>query len=192
MAYSNGWTSTDQVAQRAIDQGLINRLGSLDSTDGGNLKPFQPVRQLGAIERCRTKQDQRLCGSLVAAALQRFHVFPRRPVNGDQFSQLDRRTLYGLDASHSFEAAGWYPDPDPYRTADRADDITVGLFRTLQRATLSTVRADNVQEGNVGVWADTTARWTDWLRTTIGVRQDYFAAMSPAIRRRIPATLRRP
>ncbi|HYS91239.1 MAG TPA: TonB-dependent receptor, partial [Bradyrhizobium sp.] len=32
-----------------------------------------------------------------------------------------------------------------------------------------------VQEGNVGVWTDTTARWTDWLRTTIGVRQDYFA-----------------
>ncbi len=35
MAYSNGWNSTDQVAQRAIDQGLIGRFGSLDPTDGG-------------------------------------------------------------------------------------------------------------------------------------------------------------
>ena len=35
MAYSNGWNSTDQVAQRAIDQGLIGRFGSLDATDGG-------------------------------------------------------------------------------------------------------------------------------------------------------------
>ena len=35
MVYSNGWNSTDQVAQRAIDQGLIGRFGSLDPTDGG-------------------------------------------------------------------------------------------------------------------------------------------------------------
>ena len=26
-----------------------------------------------------------------------------------------------------------------------------------------------MQEGNVGLWADTTARWTDWLRTTVGI-----------------------
>jgi outer membrane cobalamin receptor len=30
MAYANGWNSTDQVAQRAIDKGLIPRFGSLD------------------------------------------------------------------------------------------------------------------------------------------------------------------
>src|SRR4029077_16569410 len=35
MAYSNGWNSTDQIAQRAIDQGVIAWLGSLDPTDGG-------------------------------------------------------------------------------------------------------------------------------------------------------------
>ena len=35
MAYSNRWTSTDQVAKRAIDEGLIGRFGTLDPTDGG-------------------------------------------------------------------------------------------------------------------------------------------------------------
>ena len=40
MAYSNGWNSTDQVPQRAIDQGLIDRLGSLDPTDGGTSSRF--------------------------------------------------------------------------------------------------------------------------------------------------------
>ena len=37
------------------------------------------------------------------------------------------------------------------------------------------MREDSVREGNVGLWADTTARWTDWLRTTVGIREDYFA-----------------
>ena len=30
------WHSTDQVAQRAIDEGLIDRFGNIDPTDGGN------------------------------------------------------------------------------------------------------------------------------------------------------------
>ena len=39
----------------------------------------------------------------------------------------------------------------------------------------ATVRDDRVQEGNVGIWTDTTSRWTDWLRTTVGIREDIFA-----------------
>ncbi len=35
MAYNAKWSSTDQVPQRAIDQGLISRYGNLDTTDGG-------------------------------------------------------------------------------------------------------------------------------------------------------------
>jgi len=57
----------------------------------------------------------------------------------------------------------------------RYDDIDVGLFRTAQRQILSTVRDDHVQEGSVSLWADHTTRWTDWLRSTIGIREDYFA-----------------
>ena len=40
MAYSNGWNSTDQVAQRAIDKGIIGRFGTLDPTDGGTSSRF--------------------------------------------------------------------------------------------------------------------------------------------------------
>ena len=35
MAYRGDWTSTDQVAKRAIDSGYINRFGTLDPTTGG-------------------------------------------------------------------------------------------------------------------------------------------------------------
>ena len=35
MAYRGDWTSTDQVAKRAIDGGFINRFGTLDPTTGG-------------------------------------------------------------------------------------------------------------------------------------------------------------
>lgn len=35
MAYSGTWNSTDQVPQRAIEEGIIDRFGSLNPTDGG-------------------------------------------------------------------------------------------------------------------------------------------------------------
>ena len=105
-----------------------------------------------------------------------FTYFLDDPVNGDQFSQLDRRTVYGLNASHAFDVrVAGIETQTRVGLQTRGDDIHVGLFKTLQRETLSTVREDSVREGNVGLWADTTARWTDWLRTTVGIREDYFA-----------------
>ena len=43
-----------------------------------HVEPVLAVEQLGAIERIRAEQDQRLCDQLVAAALQQFHLFSRR------------------------------------------------------------------------------------------------------------------
>src|SRR3954466_10749844 len=40
MAYANSWNSTDQIAQRAIDLGVVGRFGSLDPTDGGTSSRF--------------------------------------------------------------------------------------------------------------------------------------------------------
>ncbi len=176
MAYSNGWNSTDQVAQRAIDQGVIGRFGSLDPTDGGTSSRFSLSSnwaQSGAYGQSKIN------AYVIRSSLNLFNNFTYfldDPVNGDQFSQLDRRTVYGLNASHAFDllVAG-IETQTRVGLQTRGDDIRVGLFKTFQRETLSTVREDSVREGNVGLWTDTTARWTDWLRTTIGIREDYFA-----------------
>jgi len=36
MAYDNSWNSADQIPKRAVSQGLISQLGSLDTSLGGN------------------------------------------------------------------------------------------------------------------------------------------------------------
>jgi outer membrane cobalamin receptor len=74
MAYSNGWNSTDQVAQRAIGQGVIAWLGSLDPTDGGTSSRFS----LSSNFAQSNAYGQRLCDPLVVAAVQRLHLFSRR------------------------------------------------------------------------------------------------------------------
>ena len=56
----------------------------------------------------------------------------------------------------------------------RYDDIDLGLTDTFQRSFLSNVRSDKVEEASVGVYAQNTVHWTDWLRTTLGWRGDYY------------------
>lgn len=176
MAYSNGWNSTDQVAQRAIDQGLIGRYGSLDPTDGGTSSRSSLS---GNWAQSSDYGQTRLNAYVIRSSLQLYNDFTYfldDPVNGDQFSQTDKRTVYGFDASHAADIRIAGIDTQTrVGVQTRYDDINVGLFKTAQREILSTVRNDQVQEGSVALWADTTARWTDWLRTTVGIREDYFA-----------------
>ena len=141
-----------------------------------HLQPLQPVRQLGASSEYG---QSKISAYVVRSDLQLFNNFTYfldNPVNGDQFNQLDRRTLGGFDARHAFDwRFGGFETQTRVGVQTRYDDIHVGLFKTEQRAVLSTVREDRVQEGNVGFWTDTTTRWTDWLRTTVGIREDIFA-----------------
>jgi hypothetical protein len=176
MAYSNGWNSTDQVAQRAINQGLISRFGTLDPTDGGTSSRFSLSSNFAQSSEYG---QSKISAYVIRSDLQLFNNFTYfldNPVNGDQFYQLDRRTLGGFDARHAFDwrFAG-LETQTRIGLQSRYDDIHVGLFKTEQRAVLSTVREDRVREGNVGIWIDSTTRWTDWLRTTVGIREDIFA-----------------
>ena len=176
MAYSNAWNATDQVAQRAIDRNVIGRFGTLDPTDGGVASRFSLS---GNLAHSSEYGQSRLSAYVIRSNLQlynNFTYFLDNPVNGDQFNQLDSRTIGGFDARHAFDwrLAG-LETQTRVGLQSRYDDIHVGLFKTQQRGWLSTVREDRVREGNVGLWIDSTTRWTDWLRTTIGIREDVFA-----------------
>jgi hypothetical protein len=163
------------MAQRAIDRGLIGRLGSLDPTDGGTSSRFSLSSNFA---QSNAYGQTKVNAYVIRSSLQLFNDFTYfldDPVNGDQFSQIDRRTVYGLDASHAFDVrVAGIETQTRIGLQTRGDDIHVGLFKTMARETLSTVREDNVREGSVGLWADTSARWTDWLRTTVGIREDGF------------------
>src|SRR5690606_36412724 len=91
MLYDSRWRATDQVPQRAIDAGLIDRFGSLDPTDGGRSR-----RASLSANLLRPLAD----GSFEARAwalayrmnlLSNFTYLLEDPVNGDQFEQTDWR-----------------------------------------------------------------------------------------------------
>jgi len=177
MGYSNKWTSTDQVAQRAIDTGAIGRLGSLDPTDGGKSERYSlSGRWSRSDERSATRVEAYAIKSSLTL-FNNFTYFLDDPVNGDQFSQTDKRDVFGVNASHTLKGhlAG-RPSETTFGIQGRYDDIQIGLFKTFERMTLSTVRDDGVKESSVGLYAQNTTRWTNWFRTIAGIRNDWYTA----------------
>ncbi len=177
MAYANRWNSTDQVPLRAISSGQIGLYGALDPTDGGNSERFSiSGRYRDSDSASATKVDVYAIKSKLNL-WNNFTFFLSDPENGDQFHQYDDRLLGGINASHTFKGnLGGFRTETEIGVQSRYDDIKVALGNTVRRQFLSNTRSDLVKEGSVGIFVQNTTWWTDWLRSNVGWRGDYYNA----------------
>lgn len=96
-----------------------------------------------------------------------------RPAQGDQFSQQDKRGVYGFTAGHAFDhQLGSLQARTEFGLQLRHDRIRVGLFDTVARQVTGTTRDDKVQQTLLGVYGQTAIELTPWLRSIVGVRAD--------------------
>jgi len=176
MSYSGHWNSTDQIPLRAVEDDRIGRYDLIDDSDGGKARR----QSISGIWRS-TDTDS---GSKVSAYVIRnelelfsnFTYFLNDPVNGDQFAQPDRRVTTGVDASHT-----WHMHRSDTLSSDltvgaqlQNDNIYNGLYDTRKRARLATTREDHIVETSGAVFVENATRWSDALRTVVGVRANNY------------------
>ncbi len=178
MAYQGRWSATDQIARRAVDSGQLSRYGALDPTDGGNSQRYSLSYEHASTERNR---DFQLSAYAIRYRLQlfsNFTYFLNNPVNGDQFEQADRRSVYGITPTWMW--TGKLGERQSIVKAGlnlRRDNIdSVGLFNTMARERLATVRADSVRQTTAGAYVEHSLQWNDWLRSVTGARADFYRA----------------
>lgn len=177
MAYSNRWNSTDQIPLRAITSGQVGLYGALDPTDGGNSDRFSISGKWAQTDKDGTSKINFYAIKSSLDLYNNFTFFLDNPDQGDQFHQRDDRVLAGVNASHTFNTmfAG-LPMQTEIGIQSRYDDIKVALSNTYQRQYLGGTRDDKVKEGSVGLFIQNTVRWTDWMRTVVGYRGDFYTA----------------
>jgi hypothetical protein len=172
--YDADWNSTDQVPQRAIEGGLIDRFGNIDDSDGGRTNKYSIVAD---VQRSAANSSIRATGYAFRYGLNlisNFTYFLDDPVNGDQFEQEDRRTVVGgratyrrlgmLFGRHIEGAAG---------VQLRRDAIgNTALYKTVKRQRVATIRADAVGETTIGMFGQAEIEWSRAFRTTVGLRGD--------------------
>src|SRR5262245_10828766 len=171
------WDSTDQVPQRAVEEGLLDRFGAVDPSDGGSSARYALS---GELHRGSTKGLSSLDGYLLDSRLELFSNFTYLlddPINGDQFEQEDRRRVAGLSAART-----WFGSWSGRRVESsvglqlRGDWIHNGLFSTRERHRLSTTREDRIVQMTGGPYAQTLIHWNDKVRSQIGLRADLYRA----------------
>ncbi|MET4293099.1 outer membrane receptor protein involved in Fe transport [Bradyrhizobium sp. LB8.2] len=177
MAYANKWNSTDQVPQRAIATGLLDRFGSEDPSDGGNTNRFALSARIAQSDDVGSWNANAYVVKSQLDLFNNFTYFLSNPVLGDQFHQHDDRLMAGANISRTLDGSfAGLPMQTTIGLQSRYDAIDLALTNNFQRGFVSNVRSDKVGEGSVGLFAENTVRWTDWLRTTVGLRGDYYAA----------------
>ena len=176
MAYRAAWDSTDQVPQRAIESGTIERFGGIDDTNGGDTSRYSLAvdwQRSGVASVTRAaaygfKYNLNLFSN--------FTYFLNDPANGDQFEQADSRFVAGGRVTHRGLGA-WRGRTmqHTFGSQVRNDTIgTVGLYHTRARARLSTVREDDVVQTSGAVFYQNQYQWSSFVRTELGLRGDLY------------------
>jgi outer membrane receptor protein involved in Fe transport len=193
--HGEGNMTTDQPL-RAIQEGLISRWGSLDPSDGMRSERFSLSGHYGV-----TGDGWRSSSSLyfIRSRMILWNDFTHYlddPVNGDQEEQYERRsTAGGQTAFMISQKLGPIDHEFSVGVQLRDDDAYVTRLHTLQRVPLSycsvqqptgpalqvpapggICSADQVHLLDLGPYLEATSHWTSWLRTVLGIREEYYRA----------------
>ncbi len=175
MGYHSEGNATNQIAQRAVDEGIIGRYGSLNPTDGTNTSRYSLS---GAWQHTSGTSVTRVNAYAIASSLDLysdFTYFLNDPVHGDQFQQTDRRVTEAINISHAWLTnVGGRDVQHTIGLQTQNDNINVGLNNTQNRQLLSIVRSDRVMETSEGLYYQVGIPWLSKFRSETGVRADFY------------------
>lgn len=175
--FQSKWNASGQIPQRAIDEGIITRFGSIDDTEGGNTNRFNLSMDLiKNIDANTSVLSQVYLTHYNFDLYSNFTFFLNDSINGDQIRQKEGRNLYGLNskivknttiAGHETNLIGGI--------GLRYDDVNdVELSHTANRyTTLDTLNLGDVDESNIFAFAEMEYHVKKWLINP-GIRFDYF------------------
>lgn len=177
MAYTARWNSTDQVPQRAVDNGLIGRFGAIDPTDHGNTR--RASLSWDAL-KVVDGGEWRANAYAIQSHLDLFSNFTyfTDPIHGDQFEQAEDRQVLGGTVSRLWQAdiAGRSMS-NTLGLQWRHDRLSpVGLYSAEGGDRRATTQESRVRETSAGLYGQNDIRWTPWLRSVAGLRVDHVNA----------------
>jgi hypothetical protein len=181
MAYGGKWNATNQIPERAVEDGQISYFGTEDPTDGGYSQRYSLS---GKIVQTTANGQLKANVYVIASELDLFNDFTfflTDPIHGDQFHQHDARVFEGGKISYTlFGKLAGLETENTFGAQVRNDTIHLGLFQTEYRQYLSTDRADQVDETSVGAFYENKTQWSPKIRTVIGFREDMIHASDQA------------
>jgi outer membrane receptor protein involved in Fe transport len=175
MGYAANWNSTDQIPQRAVQSGLIDRFGAIDASDGGQTNRYSVSGEWRQTEGNVSRNANIYAIRSRLTLVSNFTYFLDNPAQGDQFAQSENRTVMGATASQTW--VGKWADREVSNTLGlqlRRDRLSpVALYSTQGRVLVSVTSQDEATVTSMAPYFSNTIKWNEWLRTVAGLRLDH-------------------
>ena len=193
--HSRGLLTTDQPVE-ALQEGLIGRFGVLDPSDASRSERLS----LSSDFAKRGDNWQFTSNAYyIQSKMTLFNDFTHYlddPVNGDQEEQTENRTTWGGAVAYKLNLhLGSIATETAFGLQGRYDDAYVGRRHTRDERVLGYCNieqgdgsvanyaavdgacdADRVHLGDVGPYLENTTHLFPWLRTIVGLREEYYTA----------------
>ncbi len=176
--FSSAWMASGQIPERAIRSGQISRFGTIDPTEGGRTtRTNLNIQHATALTPRTVVNNQFYVNHYDFELYSNFTFFLNNPEKGDQIKQKENRIISGYNGSIVHETNLL---DSPLRLEGgaqvRYDDVDdIELSRTYGRKnTLNRLALGDLQEINLGLYADAQWRPTSRLNVQVGTRFDQF------------------
>jgi len=172
--FASGWNASGQIPERAVAEGLIDRFGSIDPSEGGTTQ-----RQNISLTFDNNKDGTDFLTQVYFTnygfkLFSNFTFFLVDSVHGDEIEQDDQRIMAGFRSEYSFNGQlGDIATNTLFGTAFRADDINTQLWHDEKRVRLSnTVNVVDHQE-DMSFYSQEEFQFSPEFRVQGGLRGDY-------------------
>ena len=174
--FSSAWDASGQIPQRAIEQGLIDRWGSIDDLEGGTTGR-QDVQVNFHVQGtdAHAFDLQAYLVNYQFKLFSNFTFFLEDPERGDTIEQTDLRRVAGINSAYTFHHYwGPYLAHTTMGGGLRADNAAVSLWKSPDRQRLASLVEADVVERNLFLWTQEEIVLTPHLQLVLGLRGDYF------------------
>mgnify|MGYP001289455643 CR=1 FL=1 len=187
MAYKAYANATNHVAKRAIESGVIGRFGSLSPSDSISTSRYSLSSQWARKSESRITHINAYYVRSEFALNSNFTNFLDFPTAGDQIQQKEDRNTFGFNSESSWfgsfnsrkmeNTVGFqmrYDNINPISLSRAQGGVPIDKVDSKGDFYSSTIRRDILNEYNISFYAENRMQWSPWLRSVIGVRNDFY------------------
>ncbi|PLK44381.1 TonB-dependent receptor [Emticicia sp. TH156] len=172
------WLASGQIPDRAVESGQIGFFGAIDPNEGGQTSRTNLNAELVTLTRHNhVWKNQFFYSNYNFELYSNFTFFLEDPTNGDQIKQKEARNLWGYNSHYSIAHGIGQKQATFNAGLNYRHDITHDseLSHTLNRTRLlKAIKLGDVNEANLGIYADESIQLSNRLSATVGIRFDFF------------------
>lgn len=176
--FRSKWLASGQIPDRAVEKGIIGFFGAIDPNEGGQTSRSNLNAEFVTLtKRNHVWKNQFFYANYNFELYSNFTFFLDDPIHGDQIKQKEARHLWGYNSNYSI-AHGIGTKQSTFNIGiNYRNDITNDseLSHTANRLQLlEPIKLGDINEANIGLYADESIQLSNRLSATAGVRFDYF------------------